>query len=89
MFKLPTLGGQSAHQTPKRPLPSLYNGGWSILLSHILALISRKVSYFDRSCLGWRYEQFERIKDNYAYINGTIYNRKIQKLRRSIHSRNV
>ena len=62
----------------KRTLPSLYNGGWSILLSHILALISRKVSYFDRSCLGWRYEQFERIKDNYEYINGTIYNRKPQ-----------
>ena len=59
------------------------------MLSHILVLISRKVSYFDRSCLGWGYEQFERIKDNYEYINGTIYNRKIQKLRRSIHSRNI
>jgi len=32
-------------------------------VSQILALISRKVSYFDRSCLGWGYEQFERLKD--------------------------
>ena len=33
------------------------------MVSHILALISRKVSYFDRTCLGWGYEQFERLKD--------------------------
>lgn len=33
------------------------------MVSQILALISRKVSYFDRTCLGWGYEQFERLKD--------------------------